>query len=54
MIDEAQGYANLLEINRYTQDQLSKIIGKSRSHIANLLRLLGLPELFRPYCAMVI
>ena len=43
VIDEAQGYANLLEINRYTQDQLSKIIGKSRSHIANLLRLLGLP-----------
>ena len=44
VIDEAQGYANLLEINRYTQDQLSKIIGKSRSQIANLLRLLGLPE----------
>lgn len=43
VIDEAQGYANLLEINRHTQDQLSKIIGKSRSHIANLLRLLGLP-----------
>ena len=44
VIDEAQGYANLLEINCYTQDQLSKIIGKSRSHIANLLRLIGLPE----------
>ena len=44
VIDEAQGYANLLEINHHTQDQLSKIIGKSRSHIANLLRLLGLPE----------
>ncbi len=44
VIDEAQGYANLLEVNRYTQDQLSKIIGKSRSHVANLLRLLGLPE----------
>ena len=44
VIDEAQGYANLLETNRHTQDQLSKIIGKSRSHIANLLRLLGLPE----------
>ena len=44
VIDEAQGYANLLEINCYTQDQLSKIIGKSRSHIANLLRLLGLPD----------
>ena len=44
VIDEAQGYANILEINRYTQDQLSKIVGKSRSHITNLLRLLGLPE----------
>ena len=44
VIDEAQGYANLLEINCYTQDRLSKIIGKSRSHITNLLRLLGLPE----------
>ena len=44
VIDEAQGYANLLEITRCTQDHLSKIIGKSRSHIANLLRLLGLPE----------
>ena len=44
VIDEARGYANLLEINCYTQDQLSKIIGKSRSHITNLLRLLGLPE----------
>jgi ParB family chromosome partitioning protein len=43
VIDEAQGYARLLEINSYTQDQLAKIIGKSRSHIANLLRLLGLP-----------
>jgi ParB family transcriptional regulator, chromosome partitioning protein len=43
VIDEAQGYAKLLEINNYTQDQLAKIIGKSRSHIANLLRLLGLP-----------
>lgn len=44
VIDEAQGYANLLEIKRYTQEQLSRIIGKSRSHIANLLRLLGLPD----------
>ena len=43
VIDEAQGYAKLLDINGYTQDQLAKIIGKSRSHIANLLRLLGLP-----------
>ena len=43
VIEESQGYQKLLETNRYTQDQLSNIIGKSRSHIANLLRLLLLP-----------
>ncbi|MDC1381982.1 ParB/RepB/Spo0J family partition protein [Candidatus Puniceispirillum sp.] len=45
VIEEAQGYHKLLESNRYTQAQLSEIIGKSRSHIANILRLLLLPEL---------
>ena len=45
VIEEAQGYQKLLETNRYTQEQLSEIIGKSRSHIANLLRLLMLPPL---------
>lgn len=43
VIEESQGYQKLLETNHYTQDQLSDIIGKSRSHIANLLRLLLLP-----------
>ncbi|XDZ68667.1 ParB/RepB/Spo0J family partition protein [Alphaproteobacteria bacterium LSUCC0226] len=43
VIEEAQGYQKLLETNRYTQEQVSEIIGKSRSHIANLLRLLLLP-----------
>ena len=43
VIEESQGYQKLLENNRYTQEQLSDIIGKSRSHIANLLRLLLLP-----------
>jgi ParB family transcriptional regulator, chromosome partitioning protein len=43
VIEESQGYQKLLETNRYTQNQLSDIIGKSRSHIANLLRLLLLP-----------
>ena len=47
VIDEAQGYANLLEINRYTQEQLSRIIGKSRSHIANLYGFLGCQHQFR-------
>jgi ParB family chromosome partitioning protein len=44
VIEEAQGYQKLLDTNRYTQDQLAGLIGKSRSHVANLLRLLGLPE----------
>jgi len=43
VIEEAQGYQKLIEEHRYTQDQLSDIVGKSRSHIANLLRLLNLP-----------
>ena len=44
VIEEAHGYQKLLESSRYTQEQLSRIVGKSRSHIANLLRLLLLPE----------
>ena len=43
-IEEAQGYQKLLAHHDYTQEQLSEIIGKSRSHIANLLRLLTLPQ----------
>ena len=43
-IEEAQAYQKLLDYHHYTQEQLSEIIGKSRSHIANLLRLLTLPE----------
>ena len=42
-IEEALGYKNLMENFDHTQDELSKEIGKSRSHIANLLRLLNLP-----------
>lgn len=43
-IEEATGYQRLLEEFGYTQDELSQVLGKSRSHIANLLRLLALPE----------
>ena len=42
-IEEAVGYKNLMDNFDHTQDGLSKEIGKSRSHIANLLRLLNLP-----------
>jgi ParB family transcriptional regulator, chromosome partitioning protein len=43
-IEEAQAYANLMKELNITQEELSKRLGKSRSHIANLVRLLGLPE----------
>ena len=42
-IEEAAGYRDLIERFEYSQDQLSEIIGKSRSHVANTMRLLKLP-----------
>ena len=44
--EEAQAYQKLINKNSYTHDQLSKIVGKSRSHITNLLRILNLHEYF--------
>ena len=44
--EEAQAYQKLIDKNNYTHDQLSKIVGKSRSHITNLLRILNLQEYF--------
>ena len=43
-IDEARGYQQLMSRFSHTQEKLSQVLGKSRSHIANLLRLLTLPE----------
>ncbi len=43
-IEEAGGYRDLIERFGYTQEELSQIIGKSRSHLANTMRLLKLPE----------
>ena len=43
-LEEAQGYVQLIEHFGYTQQQLADAIGKSRSHIANSLRLLSLPD----------
>ncbi len=43
-IEEAGGYRELVERFGYTQEELSQIIGKSRSHLANTMRLLKLPE----------
>ena len=43
-IEEARGYQKLVDDFNYNQEKLSKFIGKSRSYIANSLRLLSLPE----------
>ena len=43
-IEEAEGYKRLIDEFGYDQDKVSKFIGKSRSHIANSLRLLSLPK----------
>jgi ParB family chromosome partitioning protein len=43
-IEEAQGYRRLVEDYGHTQEALGKLVHKSRSHVANLLRLLDLPE----------
>ncbi len=43
-LEEAAGYEKLVADFSYTQDQLATVIGKSRSHVANTLRLLRLPD----------
>ncbi|MGB3900709.1 MAG: ParB/RepB/Spo0J family partition protein [Mesorhizobium sp.] len=46
-VEEALGYQNLMDEHGYTQADLGQVIGKSRSHVANTLRLLRLPEVIR-------
>lgn len=43
-LEEAQGYAALIDRFGHTQEKLAEVMGKSRSHLANALRLLNLPE----------
>ena len=43
-IEEARGYQRLIQEFSYDQDKVAQFIGKSRSHIANILRLLSLPN----------
>jgi ParB family chromosome partitioning protein len=43
-IEEGEGYKLLMDGHGYTQEDLAKVIGKSRSHLANTLRLLKLPD----------
>jgi ParB family transcriptional regulator, chromosome partitioning protein len=48
-VEEAVGYKQLMEKFGHTQDKLSAVLGKSRSHIANLVRLLQLPDEVQTY-----
>ena len=48
-VEEAEGYKRLIKEFSYTQEQLSEVVSKSRSHIANLLRILQLPEKVKKY-----
>ena len=46
-VEEALGYQQLIDEHNYTQADLGQVIGKSRSHVANTLRLLKLPDVIR-------
>ncbi|MBL9096602.1 MAG: ParB/RepB/Spo0J family partition protein [Alphaproteobacteria bacterium] len=48
-IEEARGYRQLIEKFDYTQEALGSVIGRSRSHIANTIRLLQLPQTVQDY-----
>jgi ParB family chromosome partitioning protein len=46
-LEEAEGYRQLIKRHGHNQDGVSRLVHKSRSHVANLLRLLDLPEFVR-------
>jgi ParB family transcriptional regulator, chromosome partitioning protein len=48
-VEEALNYAKFISEYKYTQEELSQIVGKSRSHIANLLRINSLPDSIKGY-----
>jgi ParB family transcriptional regulator, chromosome partitioning protein len=48
-LEEAAGYQALTDEFGHNQDEIAKIVGKSRSHVANTLRLLKLPETVKTY-----
>jgi len=50
-IEEAEGYRKLMDEFSYTQEELAGVVGKSRSHLANTLRLLNLPPKVREMIA---
>ena len=48
-LEEAQGYQRLIDEYEHTQEDIAQVVGKSRSHIANTLRLLSLPPVARDH-----
>ena len=48
-LEEAHGLQNLVSRFGHTQEEVAKVVGKSRSHVANMLRLLGLPEVVQDH-----
>ncbi len=48
-IEESEGYQSLIENYNYTQEEISKAVGKSRSYVANILRLKSLSELAKEF-----
>ncbi len=49
LVEEAQGYRTMMSVFQYTQEKLSSQLGKSRSHIANVLRILSLSQNIKKY-----
>ena len=50
-LEEAEGYLSLINKYKYTQEQVSKAVSKSRSHIANMIRILSLSDLAKKLLA---
>ena len=48
-LEEAQGYQRLMDEFKRTQEELARVVGKSRSYVANMLRLLDLPGTVKTY-----
>lgn len=48
-LEEARGYRELMDQYGYSQNEMAEVIGKSRPHIANTLRLMNLPEKVQEY-----
>ena len=48
-MEEAQGYRTLMDSYGFSQEEVARTVGKSRSAVANTLRLLGLPEEIKPF-----